>query len=440
MAVIELHPEGHELVGHVVERHGGVPRRELVAGVLGEVGRSRGGRRAVDRRHEHQVAAGVGHRAAAQGQGVEVLGEPQAVVEHEAEKGLLRTPLRAGAAHAPAVLTPRVHGERERRLVGEAPRTVEVLELQAVVGVHPRAARNAEPVVTVVVVGQHGDRPARPPQHLHSVARAFVEHAVRLPAVHEPQLDLQLVAREGLQPEPVEEPRGVGRDVRRLVRPVVEVVVAEQADVGHEDAGVQVDPVPLVPVVAAVRLRDVAVRVGEVPLAARGTGVVARRHRGVHAELRHQPATGVLGVEIATDPELLNLHLAGAPALAGPDEGVVGRAVEVADVRGVEPELAREVLRVEHRRVLPGIALKPGKIGERERRRGRRGIGRGWWLRPRGVARDGSLRERASAKKRDEGDAEQGRYREAHDGYLRKCRRLRRGTCCGPRGPRGSST
>ena len=74
----------------------------------------------------------------------------------------------------------------------------------------------------------------------------------------------------------VEEPRRVVGGVGRQVRPVLEVVVGEQADIGHEDTGVDVDAVPHVEVVAAVHLADVAQGRIEVELTLHGADIVAR--------------------------------------------------------------------------------------------------------------------------------------------------------------------
>ena len=190
--------------------------------------------------------------------------------------------------------------------------------------------------------------------------------AIGLPAIDKPRFDLELVAREELDTHPVEEPGRVGGDVRRLVRPVVEVVVAEEPDIGHEDAGLDIDAVHLVHVIAAVGLRDVAIGVGHVPLSAGGGGVIAGCHGRVHAELRHEPADGVIAVKITAHAELLNLELAGAAALGRADQGVIRRMVEIADERDVGAEFASEILRVQHGRVLATVAVEPGEVTERE--------------------------------------------------------------------------
>ena len=229
------------------------------------------------------------------------------------------------------------------------------------------AVRVAERVGAPVVVEHDRDAAVRPPQDLPAHAGRVVELAVRLPAVDDPRLDLQLVAREDLDAHAVEEPRRVRRHVRRLVRPVVEVVVAAQADVRHEDAGLDVDAVQLVQVVAAVGLGDVAVGVVEVPLAARRAGVVARRRLRVHAELRHQPAAHVVVVEVAADAELRDLELARAEDLARARDRVVHRLVEGVGVVGVDAELAGEHLRVERRLLRARVAGQPGEVGEGKR-------------------------------------------------------------------------
>src|ERR1035438_4156752 len=89
------------------------------------------------------------------------------------------------------------------------------------------------------------------PQNLSAQSRLAVVSAIRLPAVDEPRLDLQLGSREILNAQAVEEPRRVGGDKRRLIGPVVGVVVAEQADVRNEDAAVQVEAVAYIPVISA---------------------------------------------------------------------------------------------------------------------------------------------------------------------------------------------
>ena len=98
-------------------------------------------------------------------------------------------------------------------------------------------------------------------------------------------------------------------------------------------------PFQHVEVVAAVRLGDVAIGVGEVPLAARRARVVARRHLGVHAELRHEAAAHVVVVEVAADAELLHLNLLVRPLSDDPVERVIVRMVEVVDVVHVDADL-----------------------------------------------------------------------------------------------------
>ena len=77
-------------------------------------------------------------------------------------------------------------------------------------------------------------------------------------------------------------------------------------------------PCMLVEVIAAVRLRQVAVCIVEIPLAAGGAGVVARRGLRIHAELRHQTGAHVVIMEIAADAKLRDVHFARAENLADP--------------------------------------------------------------------------------------------------------------------------
>src|SRR6185295_7396772 len=139
---------------------------------------------------------------------------------------------------------------------------------------------------------------------------------------------------------------------------------AEEADVRHENAGIDVDAMHRVQVDAAIRLREVAVSVIEVPLTAGRARVVARRHRRIHAELRHEASARVPGVKVATDAKLLDLHLAGTPALRRPHQGVVRRSIEIEDVRRIHAELTGEILRVQYRRVLAAVAVQPSEVAD----------------------------------------------------------------------------
>ncbi len=174
--VVAFHPESDELARHEVERDRAVPGLVGVAGICGEVGRPGGGGRAVDRRQQHQVAAGIRDRASAQRQRERVLVEPEPVVRHEPEE-VLRGAARgaADAAHAAAVLASSVDGERERRLAQERIRVVEVLDLDAVVGVEALAIGVPQGVRAPVLISQKGDRARRPPQDLQAEAGSRVD-------------------------------------------------------------------------------------------------------------------------------------------------------------------------------------------------------------------------------------------------------------------------
>ena len=120
---------------------------------------------------------------------------------------------------------------------------VVVPDLDAVVGVDAFGVRKAQVVLSVAILIRDQLEPfRRHPQKLSAQARMAVELGVRLPSVDEPRLDLQLVGREPLDAHAVEEPGRVRRNIGRLVSPVVEVVVAEQADVRHENSRVDVEP------------------------------------------------------------------------------------------------------------------------------------------------------------------------------------------------------
>ena len=178
----------------------------------------------------------------------------------------------------PPYSQPSIAGDGEGNLVQELPWACHILDLRAVVGVDARASGEAGIVFTqAVVVPDEVQVRLGAPQNLSAQPRLAVVTGIRLPAVDEPRLDLQLRRRELLNAKAVEEPGRVGGDERRLIGPVVEVVVAEQADVGDEDAGVQVEAVVHIPVISAPCLGDVLVSVGKIPLAAVRAAVVARR-------------------------------------------------------------------------------------------------------------------------------------------------------------------
>ena len=100
-------------------------------------------------------------------------------------------------------------------------------------------------------------------------ARGVIGRAVRLPTIDEPGLDFEMLSRENLHAYAIEEPRRVRRDVRGLIGPIVEVVIAEQAYVGHEDSRIHVDPMQDIEVVSAVRFGYVAISISKLPLSIR---------------------------------------------------------------------------------------------------------------------------------------------------------------------------
>lgn len=116
------------------------------------------------------------------------------------------------------------------------------------------------------------------PENLPAQSGLAVGACVRLPSVDDPWLDLQFLGRKILNAEAVEEPRRVRRHERWLVGPVIEVVITEEADVGDEYAGVHVEAVANVPVIAAPCFGDIFVGIGKIPLAADVQAVVAANY------------------------------------------------------------------------------------------------------------------------------------------------------------------
>src|SRR5260370_16325540 len=97
------------------------------------------------------------------------------------------------------------------------------------------------------------------PGDLTTYARRLVELAVRLPTIDEPGFNLQLIAGKDLDAHSIEEPRRVGRNERRLIGPIIEVVEAPKPDVGQEDSRVNIDSMHLVYVISTVAFRDLPI-------------------------------------------------------------------------------------------------------------------------------------------------------------------------------------
>src|SRR5271169_3710883 len=90
---------------HVVKCRRGIPRFVWITGIRCEVGCARSRRGTVDWRHKHQIAAGIVNLASANCQSEHVFVKPETVVDHEAEKTLLRMSIpRAETRYAAAVL------------------------------------------------------------------------------------------------------------------------------------------------------------------------------------------------------------------------------------------------------------------------------------------------------------------------------------------------
>src|SRR5262249_1180423 len=116
-----------------------------------------------DRRHEHEVAPRIVHRATAEREPERLVCEPVSVVKHEAREVLRGATGAAAAADAGATLASHVHRQRERALLDWARGLVEILHLDAVVAVHSTAIGESEPVLAVVLIPEQGDTTVRPP-------------------------------------------------------------------------------------------------------------------------------------------------------------------------------------------------------------------------------------------------------------------------------------
>src|SRR5579863_9466590 len=170
-----------------------------------------------------------------------------------------------------------------------------------------------------------------------------VEFRVGLPAVDKPRLNLEFVRREPLNANAIEKPRSIGRDVGRLVGPIVKIVVAEKSDVRNEYAGVNVEAMIHVEVIPAVGFGKISVRVVEFPLADTGASVVPRGSGGKHAKHSEDAAAHIAHVKVASETQLLELHFAVAKALGRAAHAVVAGLVVVLDVVGVDAKFGREI-------------------------------------------------------------------------------------------------
>src|SRR6266850_6016552 len=173
-----------------------------------------------------------------------------------------------------------------------------------------------------------------------------------------------MLRRENLYSNAVEEPWGVGGNIRRLIRPVVELIVAEEADIGHKDSGVDIDAMQGVEMVATVRFGEITIGVVQIPLATRRAGIVARRGLRIQTKLRHQTRANIIIMKVATDAELRYLDFIGPENLARPADRVVFGMIEIVDVIDVGANFRSEEFRVHRRFFGSRVAGQPGKVGE----------------------------------------------------------------------------
>src|ERR1700730_17524845 len=231
------------------------------------------------------------------------MAKPEAVVEHEA-KEILFWALRgvAVAAHPAAMFASDVAGQRESRLAEKILWPIQILDLDTVVAVVTDTARDSQRLLTQGVLIPEDRKPSmRPPQELQTKSGPTVEPSVGLPSVREPRLDFQVLCRENLDAHAIEKPRRIRGDVGRLIGTIVELVVTEKADVRHEDPRIHVDPMQCVEVVPAVGLRNIPVRIIELPLTACWAGVIARRRLRIQTKLGHQAGAYIVVVKVATN-------------------------------------------------------------------------------------------------------------------------------------------
>src|SRR5438067_4005687 len=142
--MVIFQPPAEELAGHVIERSGGVPGLVRIAGILTEIGRSRSHRGAIDRRQQHQIAAGIVDFPSAQREAKQILVKPEAVVGHDAQETLFRAARGISEAAYPATaLAAGIECQREGSLIKYCRGLIEISHLDAVVCVPARTLTDA---------------------------------------------------------------------------------------------------------------------------------------------------------------------------------------------------------------------------------------------------------------------------------------------------------
>src|SRR5580658_6065602 len=127
---------------------------------------------------------------------------------------------------------------------------------------------------------------------------------IRLPAIDDPWLDLQLCRREVLDAKAIEKPRCIRRNKRGLISPIIEVVITKQSNIRNEDTRVDVQAVGNIPVISAPSLGNVPVSIGQVPLTAVYAAVIARGRGGEQAIHEENPPAHVVDTDVAADADL----------------------------------------------------------------------------------------------------------------------------------------
>ena len=201
MAKRRFRPPGNPILGHVLQIELSIPLVEFLSRLLGEIRRTAGGRRSIDRWCQGQVAARIVHEPAA------VL---TANIDRIAEShfGYARPALtvRVIVFHQDAVvlvntLHPRIiHGwprshQRPGRRIG----------ITAILGLAKRVGGSSDaisPCLAVqiilsdrVAVQYQLERVVWNPEYLSSKARLAVELGIGLPAIDEPGFNFQILRR-----------------------------------------------------------------------------------------------------------------------------------------------------------------------------------------------------------------------------------------------------
>lgn len=339
----KLDTKCYKLTWHVVKGALSVPGLKRVARILREIRGACRSRRAIDWRQQDQIASRVFYGSATQSSRESIAMKPPPVVKHEAQEVLRRTVFSSSASYARAAFATVIPRERKCHSVQWSMKVLVILPLNTVIFVVARPVQTHRVLPKSIGVKDEFQIARGPPEDLPTNSWSTVEFTVRLPTIDEPRFDLEFIGGKPLNPRPVKVPWCIRRNIRWLITPVIKVIVAKQTNVRQKEPRLNVDTMLHVHVVSTPGFSDVAVSVGEIPLAYGRTGVVPRCRGRIDPELCQHTPLHIACVKVAANPEVLHLDFPGTCTFCSAAEAVVYGVVVVVDVTCVGSEFTREV-------------------------------------------------------------------------------------------------